>query len=129
MRPTKNVNVTATEVADKPEWKTVSNWLHLDANLHGCLYNEEPNACYGHGYASIGSFKKKNDSINFRQTMIPQSLLALTDQKACDGGFHCIPGSHRFSMEWTANNRKSQVGRANVQISKENFPELHTRIR
>ena len=40
----------------------------------------------------IASFENDGSPIDFRKTFIGQSLIALTDQRSEDGGFHCVPG-------------------------------------
>ena len=65
-----------------PKWKTVDKWLHIDCNPFT-------------GRTDIGGFDHHNDSfIDFTQNLFCQGLIALTDAKISDGGFHCVPGSH-----------------------------------
>ena len=94
MRPTVGVDVgDGKGPLDRPEWRTMRNWLHLDAN---------PTVCGETGYASIGGFKDDGTPIDFASTFVSQGLLTLTDARAEDGGFHCVPGSHRYAMRWSA---------------------------
>lgn len=83
MRPTRNVCYKdGTIKEDVPEWRTMDRWLHLDANP---LNNK----------ASIAGFRDDGSKIDFDTTLIPQGLVTLTDARVKDGGFHCVPGSHK----------------------------------
>lgn len=76
----------------KKEWQTVSNWLHLDCNPLS-------------GEISIGSLIPPQDRTHHdfdnEAPFLVQGLLALSDAKEQDGGFVCVPGSHRIAKEWT----------------------------
>jgi len=83
---------TMRESGEKTSWRTLSRWLHLDCN---------PTI----GRASIGGFQLVDDSsIDFEKTLIIQGLLTLTDAREEDGGFHCVPGGHKLSIEWAKHN-------------------------
>lgn len=93
----------------RAEWKTVDNWLHLDCNP--LSYDGET------GYASIGGFLDSGHPIDFRQTLIIQGLLTLTDATVEDGGFHCVPGSHKLSIDWARQNQElPSSGTSSIQI-------------
>lgn len=112
MRPTVAVPYASGPV-DRPEWRTRANWLHLDCNPHA--------ARKGEGYVSVGSFVQKGDDrdvVDFTQTLLVQGLISLTDARETDGGFHCVPGSHRFSMEWVMEHSPLQ-SRDNIQVSED----------
>ena len=102
MRPTKN----------NPEWKTISNWLHLDCNPLS-------------GNPSIGSFSDDGTPVDFDNQLIGQSLFALTNQLVEDGGFHCVPGSHKFSKKWASENQFSGSS-CNMNVPKDDH--LHDAI-
>lgn len=87
---------TKTWLGGNEPWKTIENWLHLDCNP--VSYDDEI------GLASIGGFSDSGAPIDFRKTLIIQGLLTLTDAKVEDGGFHCVPGSHKISRAWAAEN-------------------------
>jgi ectoine hydroxylase-related dioxygenase (phytanoyl-CoA dioxygenase family) len=80
---------------EKPEWRTVDRWLHLDCNP---LTNRI-------SVASVG-----NAHLNHDQTKqwLPQGLIALTDARKQDGGFWCVPGSHRIAHEWARAQRAEE---------------------
>jgi hypothetical protein len=85
MRPT----LRGTE--EKVDWRTRDKWIHLDCN---------PML----GTASIGGYGIDTDRFNpidFKETLVVQGLITLTDAREEDGGFHCIPGGHRIAREWS----------------------------
>jgi ectoine hydroxylase-related dioxygenase (phytanoyl-CoA dioxygenase family) len=83
---------------EKPEWRTVDNWLHLDCNP---LTNRISVASVGNAHANHDQTKQ----------WLPQGLIALTDAREQDGGFWCVPGSHRIAHEWArAHNAESKRG-------------------
>eukprot|EP00463_Aulacantha_scolymantha_P003744 TRINITY_DN463_c0_g1_i1.p1 TRINITY_DN463_c0_g1~~TRINITY_DN463_c0_g1_i1.p1 ORF type:complete len:233 (+),score=28.78 TRINITY_DN463_c0_g1_i1:113-811(+) len=87
MRPTKDIDFGDGILKNMDSWRTISDWLHLDCN---------PVV----GFANIGGFTDDGSKIDFKKTLLTQSLLTLTDAKVDDGGFHCVPGSHKFSLKW-----------------------------
>jgi len=113
MRPTKGIIYPGQEEPqEKPGWRTLENWLHLDCN---------PLA----GYASIGSFQDNKKDIDFTKTLIIQGLLTLTDAKEENGGFHCVPGAHKHIRTW-ARNPEIYKSSSNIQVPKED--PLHEKI-
>jgi hypothetical protein len=109
MRPTKNIDFGGGQptVDDVQEWRTVSNWLHLDCN--------PSSVAHGVGKASIGGFSDDQSPIDFKETLIIQSLLTLTDARVEDGGFHCVPGSHKATLAWAAENQQHGSS-SNMQV-------------
>ena len=104
MRPTKNLDFGQGTVKDVEAWRTVSNWLHLDCN---------PLL----GKASIASFADTGLPIDFSKTIIIQGLLTLTDARVEDGGFHCVPGSHQFALDWSALSvNQTHASPSNMQV-------------
>lgn len=88
---------TFRESGEKPDWRTRAKWVHLDCNPVT-------------GKASIGGFKIENDDpIDFDKTLILQGLITLTDARVEDGGFHCIPGGHKYAHEWSKDKQSMQV--------------------
>ncbi len=88
---------TFRDSGEKIEWRTRDRWIHLDCNPVT-------------GEASIGGFKVNDfEPIDFKQTMVVQGLITLTDARALDGGFHCIPGGHRLAYDWAKNKKSMQV--------------------
>ena len=100
---------TKTWLGGRAEWKTVENWLHLDCNPAG---NDASS-----GFASIGGFKDNGSTVDFRKTLIIQGLLTLTDARVEDGGFHCVPGSHKITIDWAEANKTLQSsGESSMQV-------------
>jgi len=91
MRPTKDINFGDGILKEMEDWRTVTNWLHIDCNPR-------------RGYCSLGSFKDDYSTIDLRKTLMTQSLLTLTNARVEDGGFHCVPGSHKISIKWAIDN-------------------------
>jgi len=93
---------TFRDSGEKVEWRTRDRWIHLDCN---------PST----GDASIGGFKVEDCKfIDFKQTLVVQGLITLTDAREEDGGFHCIPGGHRFAHDWTE--RRLKEGKESMQV-------------
>ncbi len=78
---------TVWQGVDKPEWRTVDRWLHLDCNP---ITNRI-------SVASVANAHLPHDQT---QQWLPQGLIALTDAREQDGGFWCVPGSHQIAHEW-----------------------------
>lgn len=110
MRPTKNIffpSVNQTE--DREEWKTISEWLHLDMNpLTGrtTTYGFE-NVAEGHSVRSENPLKAQEKATNNgMRTRKLQGILALVDCRVEDGGFHAVPGFQHFIRTWTKQNEQ-----------------------
>jgi hypothetical protein len=90
MRPTFHNNQERN-----PSWRTKERWLHLDCN---------PNT----GGLSVAGFARKEHGmpIDFAKEMYVQGLIALTTARVEDGGFHCVPRSHKFSRAWACKNAR-----------------------
>jgi len=89
MRPTRGVK-DGVEVGEKPEWRTVegAEWLHWDVNPFT-------------GAASTFSWRAEDLAANRGYDRLRvQAILALSDCGPCDGGFFCVPGSHRVLRSW-----------------------------
>jgi hypothetical protein len=129
MRPTKNIffpSLNKTE--DREEWKTISEWLHIDMNpLTGRA------TTYGFENVAESNFdlskdpleaqnKSTNNGMRIRKL---QGILALVDCREEDGGFHAVPGFQHFIQTWTKQNEQlcldtNQSGDpTTVQISKD----------
>ena len=71
----------------RPDWKTLSGWLHIDCNPAS-------------GQLNIGSLQRKEEAsdarLDFVARLYVQGLVALSDAREQDGGFHCVPGSPRL---------------------------------
>jgi hypothetical protein len=84
---------TTHDGSNHTDWRTIENWLHVDCNpISG------PDGRTG--YAAIAGFNDNGSAIDFHKTLIIQGLLTLTDARVEDGGFHCVPGSHRICHGW-----------------------------
>jgi len=91
MRPTKQVLIDG-QLVDKPEWKTLYNWLHWDMNPWT-------------GLTTQFSWKSKDPRKNrgYDQTKV-QGILSCVDCGPDDGGFHCVPGFHKHIRGWANKN-------------------------
>lgn len=101
MRPTRRVVLPqkpgvdgeeglAEEVVDKPEWKTLAGgrWLHWDMNVFT-------------GGRSAFSWRLHDPLANRGYDRLhTQGALALSDCRVQDGGFFCVPGTHRIVRGW-----------------------------
>lgn len=106
MRPTVDIDMNdGLGPREMEQWRTLSDWLHLDCN---------PTV----GFASIGGYNDSGESIDFQRTTIIQGLLTLSEARAVDGGFHCVPGSHKLSQQWAAANQCFGT-RSNMQVPKD----------
>ncbi|UJR38237.1 hypothetical protein I4U23_030910 [Adineta vaga] len=110
MRPTKNIyfpSIDRTE--DRDEWKTMSEWLHLDMNpLTGRA------TTFGFESVAESHFDSSSDPLTaqtkptnngmLRRKL--QGILALVDCREEDGGFHAVPGFQHFIQTWTKQNQQ-----------------------
>lgn len=87
MRPTKDILING-KLEDKPEWKTLSDWLHWDMNPWT-------------GLTTTFSFRSK-DFFKNRGYDMPkvQGILSCVDCGPKDGGFHCVPGFQNHIRGW-----------------------------
>ncbi|CAF0719458.1 unnamed protein product [Adineta steineri] len=110
MRPTKNIFFSSlNKTEDREEWKTISEWLHLDMNpLTGRA------TTYGFEHVGEGHFDSSknpdaainnpvNNGMRIRKL---QGILALADCREEDGGFHAVPGFQHFIETWTKQNKQ-----------------------
>ncbi|CAF1127881.1 unnamed protein product [Adineta ricciae] len=110
MRPTKNIYFPSTnQTEDRDDWKTISEWLHLDMNpLTGrsTTFGFE-SVAEGHfdssSDPSTAQIKSTNNGMRVRKL---QGILALVDCREEDGGFHAVPGFQHFIQTWTKKNQQ-----------------------
>eukprot|EP01126_Amoeba_proteus_P013605 TRINITY_DN1581_c0_g2_i1.p1 TRINITY_DN1581_c0_g2~~TRINITY_DN1581_c0_g2_i1.p1 ORF type:complete len:277 (-),score=50.77 TRINITY_DN1581_c0_g2_i1:130-960(-) len=88
LRPTRNIRFKDGSVHDKPEWKTVSKWLHWDQNP----WTE----------TSIRRF---------------QGMFTLTDHTETSGGFLCVPKFHKRFCQWAQDHPVDTVEGASLAHS------------
>ncbi|CAF1548010.1 unnamed protein product [Rotaria magnacalcarata] len=110
MRPTKDVYFPSLgKTEDRQNWKTMSNWLHLDMNpLTGRT------TTYGFEYTAESHFEPSDDPLsaqnkstnNGMRVRKLQAILALVDCRQQDGGFHAVPGFQHYIATWTKSNHK-----------------------
>lgn len=103
MRPTLGVRLPPDEthpeeeVRDMPEWRSKAGkeWLHWDMNPFT-------------GASSTFSWRVKDVGANRGYVRLrTQAILALSDCGPEDGGFFCVPGSHKIVRSWAAANGES----------------------
>ncbi|UJR07141.1 hypothetical protein I4U23_011429 [Adineta vaga] len=109
MRPTKNIYFPSIKtIEDRKDWKTMSNWLHLDMNpLTGRT------TTYGFEHASESHFESSKNPLlaqnistnNGMRVRKLQAILALVDCREEDGGFHAVPGFQHYITTWTKHNQ------------------------
>jgi len=98
MRPTRNVAAGPVgpdgnrSNVDKPEWRTLASgqWLHWDCNPWT-------------GATSSFSWALRDAMANrgyMYSNLSVQAILALGDCGENDGGFYCVPGSHKVLRAW-----------------------------
>ena len=110
MRPTRNIFFPSlNQTEDRPDWKTVSEWLHLDMNpLTGRV------STYGFENVAEGHCEKSSDPLTAQQKPTNngmrmrklQGILALDDCPEANGGFHAVPGFQHFISTWTKQNEQ-----------------------
>ena len=92
MRPTKNIKLSDGSLVDKPEWKTVEEWLHWDM-------------CPWKGLTTSFSWRVKDLSLNRGYDKVKvQGVLSIVDCGENDGGFHCVPGFRHHIRGWANQN-------------------------
>jgi len=120
MRPTKNIlsndSTDQTEKKeenqsrDKPEWKTIENWLHWDMNPVT-------------GRTSTYGFEDADSETNRGYDLRVQGILAFVDCGESEGGFHAVPGFQKHIRGY-ANLHQSEFGPLNrdttFQVPEEN---------
>lgn len=95
MRPTREVEIKEGEEVlkvDKPEWRTIPEWLHWDM----IPWN---------GWTTTFNFKEVYSNLNkgYDQVKV-QGILAAVDCGPNEGGFHCVPGFHNHIRGWANQN-------------------------
>ncbi|CAF1285785.1 unnamed protein product [Rotaria sordida] len=110
MRPTKNIYFSSrNQIEDRENWKTISDWLHLDMNpLTGRA------TTYGFEHVAEGHFEHSKDPLctqnqstnNGMRKRKLQAILALDDCREEDGGFHAVPGFQNYIATWTKQNQQ-----------------------
>lgn len=107
MRPTRGVPQRQPDgevrPVDRPDWKSAEGreWLHWDMNPFT-------------GFASTFSWRVRDLFANRGYSRLRvQGILALSDCGAEDGGFFCVPGSHKVIRGWANQNSKA-VGDARI---------------
>mgnify|MGYP001034898200 FL=1 len=110
MRPTKNIFLPSSNTTeDREDWKTLSEWLHLDMNpLTGrCTTYGFENVADSHFDSSEGPLnaqtKSTNNGMRIRKL---QGIIALDDCREEDGGFHAVPAFQHFIQTWTKQNQQ-----------------------
>ncbi|MDP2438087.1 MAG: phytanoyl-CoA dioxygenase family protein [archaeon] len=93
----------------RPDWKTLSSWLHIDCNPVS-------------GMTDVGSFDLDSsgpERMDFEANLYVQGFVALTDARLHDGGFHCVPGSPCLIDLYLD---RGGPGAGNIQIGRPGHP-------
>jgi len=109
MRPTKAVKYPNEEVIDKPEWKSVTNWLHWDMN---------PWTGKTSTYAFQGNHPDQPNNIGFDMLKV-QGILALYDCGPNEGGFHAVPGFQKHIRGWAQANMERKEANCSPHVRDE----------
>jgi ectoine hydroxylase-related dioxygenase (phytanoyl-CoA dioxygenase family) len=102
-RPTVGVRMRDGSVVDKPEWRTLPQWLHIDCNPWTKM-------CSTYGFQAVNRMRPYSQPPdcslrgNMDRYLKTQAILALVDCRAEDGGFHAVPGFHHQVDAWLACN-------------------------
>lgn len=92
MRPTKNIKFPDGSLVDRPNWRTIEEWLHWDM-------------CPWTGLTTTFSWKVKDLDKNWGYDKVKvQGVLAIVDCSENDGGFHCVPGFRHHIRGWANEN-------------------------
>lgn len=117
MRPTRRVPLREADgevqLADRPEWRSAegAEWLHWDMNPFN-------------GFASAFSWRARDVYANLGHDKLRvQGILALSECGPDDGGFFCVPGSHRIVRGWAHQNGEA------VRDAQLQSPESNTQLR
>jgi len=95
MRPTRGVKFPDKEQPeDKPEWKSVSDWLHWDMN---------PWTGKTSTYAWQGNDPEQPENKGFDRLMV-QGILGLYNCGPNEGGLQGVPGFHKHIQSWANKN-------------------------
>jgi len=103
MRPTRNLLING-ELVDKPEWKTITEWIHWDMNPWTGL-----TTTFSWAVADI-SQNCGYDSVKV------QGVLSCVDCGPNEGGFHCIPGFQHHIRGW-ANANLDKFNPQNFEVA------------
>eukprot|EP00735_Rhodelphis_limneticus_P015401 TRINITY_DN9636_c0_g1::TRINITY_DN9636_c0_g1_i1::g.10102::m.10102 TRINITY_DN9636_c0_g1::TRINITY_DN9636_c0_g1_i1::g.10102 ORF type:complete len:299 (-),score=31.90,PhyH/PF05721.8/5.7,PhyH/PF05721.8/2e-10 TRINITY_DN9636_c0_g1_i1:48-944(-) len=125
-------------ILEKPEWRTKERWLHWDCNpwMWGNPETVDPlllptdmdyemaiKAFQLGRFTSASYFMAEGNSAgpeSFPNGFKIQSLLNLTDTRAEDGGFMCVPGFHKYLPQWCTKH-KPYSGRFFVQVKEDDY--------
>jgi ectoine hydroxylase-related dioxygenase (phytanoyl-CoA dioxygenase family) len=110
MRPTKDIYFPSlNKTEDREQWKTMSNWLHMDMNpLTGRA------TTFGYEHVAERHCQPSQDPLtaqnqptnNGMRARKLQAVLALVDCRKEDGGFHAVPGFQHYIATWAKENEK-----------------------
>ena len=110
MRPSNHQQMVEVD----ENWATKSQWLHWDLSP------------FHYGTSAAGYAPQKKIDFDLLQknygSLRVQGLIALTDGKAINGGFHCIPGFHHKFFEWREKNMNTYG--ALEEVRTRNFIEV-----
>jgi len=87
-----------TLLIDRPDWisKEGKKWLHWDMNPFT-------------GAISTATWAVQDVDKNREYRLRVQGFLAVTDGKADNGGFFCVPGAHKLIRKWAKHHSEDSV--------------------
>lgn len=91
MRATQGLLTPDGQRIDREEWASLRNWLHWDMNPFTgstSVYSYQGNS---------GPPNQHNKGFGKLKT---QGIVALDDADVATGGFHCVPGFHKWIQAW-----------------------------
>ena len=112
MRPTRNIQLPDGSLMDKPQWKTIEEWLHWDM-------------CPWTGLTTSFSWCVKDLNLNCGYENVKvQGVLSIVDCGPNEGGFHCVPGFRHHIRGWANKNldkynSKFREAAGSVQVPKD----------
>lgn len=112
VRPTKHIKWSVSHTdqktifVDRPQWKDYLHWIKLDINPLTGRAQAEGFDTMGHSpFDNCMELNPSELSHNNANRMLKLfGTVALTECPESSGGFHCIPGFHRYIKTWTSQN-------------------------
>eukprot|EP00608_Synchroma_pusillum_P000081 CAMPEP_0198443448 /NCGR_PEP_ID=MMETSP1452-20131203/70101_1 /TAXON_ID=1181717 /ORGANISM="Synchroma pusillum, Strain CCMP3072" /LENGTH=551 /DNA_ID=CAMNT_0044164085 /DNA_START=55 /DNA_END=1710 /DNA_ORIENTATION=- len=107
MRPTKNIRRGGELCEDVPEFRVIPEWVHLDMNPW--TFRSTTSFYQSRCMEPDAPTQPIEDFGEPYHTLRTQGILNLLDHAEQDGGFHCVPGFHKFIRDWAVANEHLRV--------------------